>query len=529
MVYASFNYGGIGMSAYTILVVDDEKQERDGIEMLIHNARYQLKVIKANNGQEALSCLQKMDVDILLTDIKMPFLDGIGLIRQIQHHKFEMCMILYSAYADFEYAQNAIALGVHKYLLKPINIADFHLVMEEAIQWCDDREKKKAEQLQLSKIIEDSKFYRLEKHMQLLLGSNVRQAQVEEQIIGLEPAFSRYACTPLLVCSEAGAFIQAVETIKQQWNGPDRCVHFLLEANTFFFCLFADEGQSGLEEADSVVFCDKLLAAFQQQKEAIAFIVVGRSVTGVSELKREYDQMISYSDYYYFISSNTVVYVQQDDQFESSHDILLMSIEKISTCVKVHNFEEAYQELDRMQAQINHKQSYSPIFIKYILTEMIKKIAHDTNIHTKPSDFVNEIYSTGSLSETMDVIERIIRKIEMKVFEPLDQNRIVRTVKELIARHYKRDDMGLAFLADQAHVSAAYLSTLFKKETGQNISKYIVDYRIEQAKYLLKTTNAKVLEIGEQVGFPNPSYFISIFRNKEHVSPAQYREKEDRG
>lgn len=504
----------------TILIVDDEKKERDGIEKLIHRGNFELNVLKATNGEDALSVLSKQPIDILLTDIKMPFLDGISLLNQIPNRK-ELFLILYSAYADFEYAQNAISLGVSKYLLKPINITDFNKVMAEAMAWCLEKEVQRSEVLQLQKMQEYSRFHAIEKQLQLFLTSSATDDKTLQALRDLLPEFINNSFVPLLLTCEAIDFIEAIETVGSSYEAqPYKFVYALVEANTFLILLLADSNKKYLTD-----FCDLLLQIIRHNAENLAFVVAGRELLHLAELRSEYDQMNKYSDYYYFISSSTVVYVQRDDHIHSSYDVLQISVEKIITCVKAGNYPEAFSELNQLQAQIYNSRSYSAMFLKYQLTEMIKRITGNTILNLTLADLVNEIYATSSLDQTMEVIRNILKRLESKEFGDPDQNRLVRSVKLLIARDYSRNDMGLAYLAGQVNVSPAYLSALFKKKTGQNISKYIADYRIEEAKHLLKTTRLRVAEIGEKVGFQTSSYFISIFRSKENVSPAQYREE----
>lgn len=507
---------------FNILIVDDEKKERDGIETLIAKSHFDLRVIKANNGEDALSRMADHKIDILLTDIKMPFMDGISLIQKLKDRRGEIFLILYSAYADFEYAQSAISLGVSKYLLKPINMDDFYEVMTEAIIWCREKQEKESEELEIRRIVENSKYYTLEKQIYLLLNSAISHSKALDKIYELVASFRTHHFIPISVCGEASDLIEVIEGVKSKASRQFEFVYSLLDPNTFLICLFLEQNN---DQRHASEFGDMLLQTIQQQLQSTAFIIVGRELEHLKDLKAEYEIMSKYAEYFYFVSTSTIVYVQQDEQIMSSHDVMQISIEKITTCVNVNNFSEAYTELDRMQAQINNNRSYSQIFVKYILTEMIKKISQNTSLNIKPADLVNSIYATENLKDTMHVIKNILKKIEAKQQNSLMQSRIIRTVRDLITQGYNRNEMGLSFLADQVQVTPAYLSTLFKKETGQNITKFIADYRIEQAKYLLKTTKLKVAEIGEQVGFPNSSYFISIFRNKENISPAQYRER----
>ena len=116
---------------YTILIADDERNERTGIEKLLRHFQYDLKIVQAANGREALAVFEHSHIDILLTDIKMPFLGGIDLIKQVHKGGWDPICIIYSAYGEFEYAQNAIALGVVQYLLKPIKRGEFQELFDK--------------------------------------------------------------------------------------------------------------------------------------------------------------------------------------------------------------------------------------------------------------------------------------------------------------------------------------------------------------------------------------------------------------
>ena len=132
---------------YTILIVDDERNERDGLEKLIRRYQYDLKILQAENGEAALKVFGKNDIDILLTDIKMPFMTGMELIEQVHKGGWNPVCIIYSAYGEFEYAQNAIALGVLQYLLKPIRLEEFQNLFQRVINVCDERKKREQERL----------------------------------------------------------------------------------------------------------------------------------------------------------------------------------------------------------------------------------------------------------------------------------------------------------------------------------------------------------------------------------------------
>ena len=119
---------------YSLLIADDELKERNGLSKLIRRFDFPLKIYLAENGANAFQIMQEDHIDILLTDIKMPILSGIELIKKVREAGLNPICIIYSAYGEFEYAKEAISLGVIQYLLKPVNIQEFKKLLENVIR-----------------------------------------------------------------------------------------------------------------------------------------------------------------------------------------------------------------------------------------------------------------------------------------------------------------------------------------------------------------------------------------------------------
>ena len=134
---------------YKILIVDDEELERDGVTYLINKFSYPFEIFTANNGKNALEFLKKTKVDILCTDIKMPFMDGIELCGHVRELYPDIYQILLTAYSDFAYAKKAIKLQVNEYLLKPVVISEFRSIMDKVVKELDERESEYARKREL--------------------------------------------------------------------------------------------------------------------------------------------------------------------------------------------------------------------------------------------------------------------------------------------------------------------------------------------------------------------------------------------
>ena len=124
---------------YNILIVDDEKKEREGIALLLKRFGFPLRTAFAQNGEDALKIMEKNHFDILLTDIKMPYMDGIQLIRETQKRGLNPICIIYSAYGEFEYAKKAMASGVSNYVLKPVDPAEFENTLNLLVEKITER------------------------------------------------------------------------------------------------------------------------------------------------------------------------------------------------------------------------------------------------------------------------------------------------------------------------------------------------------------------------------------------------------
>lgn len=126
---------------YRFLIVDDEAIEREGISFLLHKAAYPFEIFTQNNGKNAWEFLRSTPVDILCTDIKMPFMDGLELCEKARSLYPDICLVLLTAYSDFDYAKRAIHVKVDEYLLKPVVVEEFHSVMENLLRKLDCRKE----------------------------------------------------------------------------------------------------------------------------------------------------------------------------------------------------------------------------------------------------------------------------------------------------------------------------------------------------------------------------------------------------
>ena len=182
---------------------------------------------------------------------------------------------------------------------------------------------------------------------------------------------------------------------------------------------------------------------------------------------------------------------------------------------------------DALCKKYRGQSNFSHIYIKFVFSNLLKDF-YDIIPGADEAEFGREIdrlYKSEDFSCIMDIVNNYIGLLE-KSFgkEPATSHREIETVKNYIHSHYG-EEIGAQQLADMVYLAPSYLSSLFKKETGQNLSKYIKQYRMEKAKELLTGTNMKIVNISEQVGYPNVSYFVQSFREYFGISPQKFRDQ----
>lgn len=504
---------------YRILIVDDESRERNGIEKLIRRYQYELEVYQAADGKEALNIMENVNVDILLTDIKMPVMTGMELIEQVHKNGWNPVCVIYSAYGEFEYARNAIALGVMQYLLKPIKLDEFQELFHKVIELCDGKEKQKSENEMLKKMLktdEDAKFYR---HLLSYLEMETDCGEEAGKKI-----FDGREWIPMILSSYSYLFSRYWENYESDLKRLFRQdVIIINKDDTQTLLIISKEVMKNIRKTGEL--CEELISISRQKYQSEIFIVVGGVSRSPEELRIEYRRIQEQLDYQFFVSESTYFLDNQVGFIKKQSDMLALYFKKVETCTRLEDFEGMRKEFVKAFEQIEKESGFSSIYVKYTFSEGIKRCCEILNKKERMLKVVEDIYESNSIQQVKSAVFQLLDELERTQREGTDEGRFVLLAKTIIHERYQEYTLSVSTVADELHISAAYLSTLFKVETGQNIVRYISNYRLERAKELLETTNIRVGDVAEKVGYLNTSYFISLFRNTTGYSPAKYREK----
>lgn len=506
---------------FRILIVDDERREREGIECLIHKFQYPLEVVQAQNGEEALSLFEKMEIDILLTDIKMPFMTGIELIERIRKRGYTPFCIIFSAYGEFEYAQNAISLGVIQYLLKPILLDDFNALFTKVCRLCVERQKKKEEQENELKETNNRKKLDSFRNVLVYLESDTNE---NDGINVLEDFFAETTYRMIMLSGYSFLFSIQWQELKNDLKKIIGTESLIINMNDMQVLLVIpsqwDEGDKHIKSC-----CEKIIKISKENYQFDVFMVISPVCDTFAMMKMEYKKIHDIMDYQFFITESSYFFYDKDYIGKRKSDMLPVYFNKILTCTKLKDYNGVIETFENAFQYIDQNVGFSSIYIKYSFTDILKKVCEILKCEQSIFEVVEKIYAAKNLEKMKRIVIQFVKFLEKNDKAEEKDNRLVFLAKRLVSERYHDVSLSVSTIADELHVTLAYLSTLFKMETGQTLIKYITYYRMEQAKYFLESSNMKVADIAEKVGYLNVSYFISLFKNREGCSPQQYREK----
>ena len=497
----------------TILLVDDDFNERSGVRFLIEREGFALTVLEASNGKRALEMMRENTVDILFTDIKMPYMDGLELSAAVHEQHPDTKIIIFSAYGEFEYAKKAMESNVVNYLLKPVDIQEFRKVMGSVIEKCHE-EKAMAEQRR--RRIQADKTLRW---IRLLTG---KQGMTAETLMLLkEQGYPVEEKVALLYMETQGDFFAAsepevVDCLTETIRG--RYVYVNLYPNSSYVVLFGERPKGELQD-----ICNGILSCAEETEvtfvvDDVSFVLEDLSphVKKLEEIRRQM-----------FVWNTGMVFLSDISQLMNRG---LSDVEMIwgqaSRAILSRNKTIILHHINDLLDSMAHHNLLSAAYIHHIFCDLLGKIYGEYGCGNSQGlvTAIRQLGGCRSKQLLLLLVSNVLDEVGQKTAGKQDVSAVVQKVKRIIQNRYN-EDISLDMLAEEVGFAPAYLSYIFKKETGENIVKYITDYRMEQAKRLLDEGALKIVQIAKQCGYDNQSYFNRLFKNAYGITPKQYREK----
>ncbi|MBO4590965.1 MAG: response regulator [Eubacterium sp.] len=508
---------------YKLLIVDDEKIERNGIRYLLEDGKLELEIYEAVNGKDALEFLNKTRVDILLTDVKMPFIDGIELIRQAAPLFPDMKIIIFSGYSEFEYAKFAMKMGVEDYVLKPVDPEEFTATMNKVIGELDEMSLKQEYE-------QESREYIGKHFLYQMVYGNLSNEELDKSKNILDEdilAFHRM----ILLETDKEFFVRVGNAIEDEIkNAVEEHARYLNLNSQQCLIFLEDKVESGEQRRTALhEMADRLISLLKTNYGETAYVAISESFEPGASSVAEHFKVLESLMQEKFYSTGRFVYEQQDekdgtDVAEIENDTLMKQIKQD---VKMKDILNLRKHFDELSEKYSGKNSYSQVYVKFIFSNLLKEFYDNMPDadEMQQSREIERIYSTSTFDDIKEIMLANIDELE-KIFgrNPQMIHREIEDIKQYIYDNYDKD-LSVNDLADKVYMAPSYLSFVFKNETGQNLSKFIKAYRMEKAKEMLETTHKKVVTISNEVGYENVSYFCQSFREYFGVSPQKFRDQ----
>jgi two-component system response regulator YesN len=513
-----------------VLLVDDEPVVLKALKVLINWDELGYSVCgEAKDGKTALQMILQQNPDVVVTDIRMPAMDGLALIQQCNMQaRRRVRFIILSGYDDFQYAQRAIKFGVAEYLLKPV---DENALMDALMRLQIHLEQEN----QKEQLLWENKRSSILNKLRALYSSSRKpdDSLIASIYEGLDIDHAVNLRCVLL------KKIHFTERINSSRPSDVYCaISDYLEKNYRFFVVDEGETHSGLLYLYDDQTPEQISAFFsllQKELEKIFGIntafIIGMPGKGIEELQKSRDSAILLETNFYFYEQRNVMLYEEYRNLNCDYNVSdIMKTDAIEKCIEQGDFtgisallDEAFESMKRRQESIDAVK----IFLNNIVIEIIRLINDllgDYNILIKTySAYINslETMTMGDVKEkTLRLCFKAINYI--KVLKKQNAKGIINDVERYTLQNYMKE-INLKIISDKLHISTAYLGQLFKKKTGKNYNDYLNEIRIEAAKKYLATSNLKIYEIAEKVGFTNTDYFTYKFQKIEKISPSEYR------
>ena len=513
---------------FRILIVDDEKIEREGIRFLISKYEFELDEVEAENGSEALEILDKSKFDILITDIKMPFMDGLQLAHRARIINPDIVTVIFSAYGEFDFARKAIDSKVQHYILKPIDPDEFRDVMTDALAKCQDIRDRIERDVRTRDVYKIGLEYgRSGLLFDLLNGGSIND-EVKEFFRELGLEIDGRDIRLAFIDSKERFFDEQGKELERLLPEIAGGKFEFLDLNEYQGVIFLfDESAQGTE-SQLMELGQRVISFMHQLKQTIVSVMFGKLILSADMIYEEYRRIEDLSETNFYNEISRVVFA---DEITRESEVLTEIVDKLVDDIKGalsnHDFRFASDALHRLFGALAQDASFSPIYVKYICGDILHAytIAGDRSNKGVFIKGLEDIFAEHSL---VRIREQMLSLLEAKAAAGvLDDNTGVRKAIEQVIRIIENEystDLSLEYIARKVYLTPTYLSYLFKQETGHTLLKYLTSYRMSIACRLLRETNKKVADICSEVGYANLSYFCSIFKSHFKTTPAKFRE-----
>lgn len=534
---------------YKLLIVDDEDWIRERLRYTIDWSQMGIEVVgEAADGEEALDITSRMLPDVVLTDIRMPGIDGLEYIKRLRDCNIHTKAIIISGFSDFEYAQKAIKLGAFDYILKPVEDEDLTDVVRRCLEEINVEKKKDL-------LLTNAKD-QLEKSLPLLkkefLINLINGFFKSEKDILDESAYLGVNCHGgNNICFIAELDDTGAQSGGQVWDS--HLLQFVMQniaqdflnklgsGESFFLrtgeiiCLVFSKTEEQVLARQVLSISNGIRKMTRKITGYSVTIGIGRTCSTPAGIPASYSEAREALQYKAYLGKDRIYDIRSIDTQHSPGCYKSNDVEILLNTIKMGNKENALSALDNIFKEVHSEdREICPIDLKLLYMDIVNSVFKtilDANASFDDfSDFSLKFFRQLDRLQTVDEFHEWLADTVVKIIDVLGKYRnskkrkVIEKAVEYVNSHFT-ESITLNGVADKFFLNASYFCKVFREEMGESFTKYFMNLRIQKAKELLTDPTRKVYEIAGMVGYDDVQYFTKIFKSISGVTPMQYREK----
>ena len=545
-----------------IFLAEDEVVVRETIKRMIPWEELGFELVgEAADGEMALPLLIRQQPDLLITDIKMPFMDGLTLARLAKKEIPGLKVVILSGYDDFNYAKQAIGIGVEDYLLKPITK---NALIERLSEIRSRYEHEKTQKEYYEKFQREMQAYEKNSSrdfFEALVGGSMDMMEVYKRAekLGLDIVAEAYNVLIFTMnCDEdfsgqrdeySSWEAESLELLENFFAGHSSAM--LFRSNIFSYGVLLKGQRETIEENTRACVDEIRKILSRQDGRREWFLAVGQSVERLSQIQKSYHTASRAFSQRYLYDENIIYYDEMETmehpggQAETEDNAYLQKVDvnALNPAILQKFLSNGLQEetenfvKDYFYA-IGQEPMESLVFRNYVILNVrfsvisfIKGLGCDTN-EMESADTEEVLAESGKNMESAIAYAKkmISQAIEIRDQNSGNKNRsILKTAVDFIDSHYMDEEISLNTVANVANVSSNHFSALFSQNMGQTFIEYLTSLRMNKAKELLRCTGMRSSEIAGEIGYKDAHYFSYLFKKTQGMTPSDYRKaREDK-
>ena len=539
-----------------IFLAEDEVVVRETIKRMIPWEELGFELVgEAADGEMALPLLLRQQPDLLITDIKMPFMDGLTLARLAKKEIPGLKVVILSGYDDFNYAKQAIGIGVEDYLLKPITK---NALIERLSEIRSRYEHEKTQKEYYEKFQREMQAYEKNSSrdfFEALVGGSMDMMEVYKRAekLGLDIVAEAYNVLIFTMnCDEdfsgqrdeySSWEAESLELLENFFAGHSSAM--LFRSNIFSYSVLLKGQRETIEENTRACVDEIRKILSRQDGRREWFLAVGQSVERLSQIQKSYHTASRAFSQRYLYDENILYYDEMETmehpggQAETEDNAYLQKVDvnALNPAILQKFLSNGLQEetenfvKDYFYA-IGQEPMESLVFRNYVILNVrfsvisfIKGLGCDTN-EMESADTEEVLAESGKNMESAIAYAKkmISQAIEIRDQNSGNKNRsILKTAVDFIDSHYMDEEISLNTVANVANVSSNHFSALFSQNMGQTFIEYLTTLRMNKAKELLRCTGMRSSEIAGEIGYKDAHYFSYLFKKTQGMTPSDYR------